>query len=66
MTVFARTMPEIGKRQTKLYLTDEAFAKLKETAARTGMAMSVVVETLIRDHCHLAEDAAARNRRTFQ
>lgn len=51
MTVFARTDPPIGKRQTKLYLSEEAYERLRDVSKSTGKAMSVIVEVLIRDHC---------------
>lgn len=55
MTVFEATRHRVGKRQTKLYLTEEAFEKLKGTSKRTGLPMSSVAETLILDHCDVRE-----------
>jgi hypothetical protein len=54
VTVFqARHRP--GKRQTKLYLTEEAFIKLHGTSKSAGLPMSTIVETLVRDHCAVVE-----------
>jgi hypothetical protein len=60
VTVFEATRHRVGKRQTKLYLTEEAYEKLRDTSSRTGLPMSSVAETLILDHCVVRETEVAR------
>lgn len=62
MTVFKRTHPEIGKRQTKLYLSGDAFARLQAVSKASGLSMSVIVEVLIKDHCRMEADRPQRER----
>lgn len=50
MAIFRRET--IKKRQCKLLLTEEAHAKLKAVSLSSGLTMSIIVEVLIKDHCH--------------
>lgn len=63
MTVFKRHYPQIGKRQTKLYLSEAATERLKAVAAASGQSMSVVVEVLILDYCRKEDEVRQPKRR---
>lgn len=67
MTEFSPTQkPFADKTQAKFYLSPDAQRRLAEVAKRTKLSQSVIVDTLITDHCRVAgETAPTRNRRSF-